>query len=99
MADPYVRPGRQGLTPPVLIFDDPSRRQPKEYIGGRGAGRRKEIKNLRKRKRRRCSQEKAERIAIRAIKWLADLGLAVLIVASLARVYHVDSENTFPVTT
>ncbi len=93
MADPYVRPGRQGLTPPVLIFDDPSRRQPKEYIGGRGAGRRKEIKNLRKRKRRRCSQEKAERIAIRAIKWLADLGLAVLIVASLARVYHVDSKT------
>ncbi len=83
MADPYARPGRQGLTPPVLIFDHPSLRQPKEYIGGRGAGRRKEIKNLRKRKPRRCSQEKAERIAIRAIKWLADLGLAVLIIASL----------------
>ena len=83
MEDPYARPGRQGLNPPILIFDDPSRRQPKEYIGGRGAGRRKEIKNLRKRKRRRCSQEKAERIAIRAIKWLAELGLALLIIASL----------------
>ena len=83
MEDPYARPAGQGLTPPVLIFDHPSLRQPKEYIGGRGAGRRKEIKNLRKRKGRRCSQEKAERIAIRAIKWLADLGLAVLIVAAL----------------
>ncbi len=83
MEDPYARPAGQGLTPPVLIFDHPSLRQPREYIGGRGEGRRKEIKNLRKRKRRRCSQEKAERIAIRAIKWLADLGLALLIIASL----------------
>jgi hypothetical protein len=58
-------------------------RQPREYIGGRSEGRRKEVPNERKYKFRRCSPEKAERIAIRAIRWLAELGLALLIAASL----------------
>jgi hypothetical protein len=46
LADPYVRPGREGRIPPLVILDDPSRRQPREYIGGRSEGRRKEIKNV-----------------------------------------------------
>ena len=61
----------------------PRMRQPREYIGGRSEGRRKEIPDERKYKFRRCSPEKAERIAIRAIRWLAEMGLALLIAACL----------------
>ncbi len=86
MDDPYRRPGRDGWIPPLVILDDPSRRQPREYIGGRAAGRRKEIKNQHKYKGRRCSPERAERIAIRGIQWLAELGLALLIIASLGTI-------------
>jgi hypothetical protein len=83
MEDPYQRPGRLGGPIPVVIFDHPRQREPREYIGGRSEGRRKEVPNERKTKFRRCSPEKAERIAIRAIQWLKDLGLALLILASL----------------
>ncbi len=86
LADPYVRPGREGRIPPLVILDDPSRRQPREYIGGRSEGRRKEIRNQHKPKGRRCSPERAERIAIRGIQWLAQLGLAVLIIAWLGTI-------------
>ncbi len=86
LADPYVRPGREGRIPPLVILDDPSRRQPREYIGGRSEGRRKEIKNVHKPKGRRCSPERAERIAIRGIQWLAQLGLALLIIAWLGTI-------------
>jgi hypothetical protein len=79
----YQRPGRLGQPIPVVIFDHPRMRQPREYIGGRPEGRRKEVPNERKSRFRRCSPEKAERIAIRAIRWLAELGLALLIAASL----------------
>src|SRR6202034_998614 len=32
---PYQRPGRMGQPTPVVIFDHPRMRQPREYIGGR----------------------------------------------------------------
>jgi hypothetical protein len=83
MEDPYQRPGREGRIPPLVILDDPSRRQPREYIGGRAEGRRKELKNVLKYKGRRCSPERAEKIAIRGIEWLTQLGLALLIIAAL----------------
>ncbi len=38
---------------------------------------------MHKPKGRRCSPERAEKIAIRAIEWLAKLGLALLLAASL----------------
>ncbi len=83
MEAPYQRPGPLGRPTPVMILNHPRQRQPREYIGGRSEGRRKEVPNERKPKFRRCSPERAERIAIRAIQWLAELGLALLIIASL----------------
>ncbi len=41
---------------------------------------------MHKYKGRRCSPERAERIAIRGIQWLAQLGLALLIIASLGTI-------------
>ena len=93
LADPYVRPGREGRIPPLVILDDPSRRQPREYIGGRSEGRRKEIKNVLKYKGRRCSPERAEKIAIRAIEWLAQIGLALLLAASLGTIAAAPSSD------
>ncbi len=93
LADPYVRPGREGRIPPLVILDDPSRRQPREYIGGRSEGRRKEIKNDLKYKGRRCSPERAEKIAIRGIEWLAQIGLALLIAASLGTIAAAPSSD------
>ncbi len=93
MADPYVRPGREGRIPPLVILDDPSRREPREYIGGRSEGRRKELKNVLKYKGRRCSPERAERIVIRGIQWLAQLGLALLIIASLGTIAGAPSSD------
>ncbi len=83
METPYQRPGRMGGPIPVRIFDHPRERMPKEYIGGRSEGRYKEVPNLIKRKPSRLGQKRKEEIAIKAIQWLAKLGLLVLIAASL----------------
>jgi hypothetical protein len=82
MEAPYQRPGRMGAPIPVVIFDHPRDRMPREYIGGRAEGRYKEVPNLRRRPRK-CSPERAEKIAIRAIQWLKDLGLVLLIAAAV----------------
>ena len=85
--------GWEGRIPPLVILDDPSRRQPREYIGGRSEGRRKEIKNVLKYKGRRCSPERAEKIAIRAIEWLLQIGLVLLLAASLGTIAAAPSSD------